>query len=156
VLNGSGFIGYSEDGINFKDQDNFWDVETSGQLLTRGNATGRTTEQMKDISTYTIVDGETLIEAWNIAENEEATSLHTWVIVSGVSYPSHRRLPGLVDIDTNILFNLWIIARMEDDVKKYKGSNVLNQDQVGGNVINGELVDYINLLQSPYTQKERL
>jgi hypothetical protein len=58
----------------------FWDVETSGQATSAGG-TGKTTAQMKDISTFL---------AWNIiavANPGTRNPSYIWNIVNGVTYP---------------------------------------------------------------------
>jgi hypothetical protein len=59
----------------------FWDTQTSGQATSDGG-TGKTTEEMMDIVTFTGV-------SWNItaADPGETNPTYTWNIVDTVSYP---------------------------------------------------------------------
>jgi hypothetical protein len=60
----------------------FWDVETSGQATSAGG-TGRTTDQMKSITTFSGAE-------WNIVAVANAgmrNPAYIWNIVSGVTYP---------------------------------------------------------------------
>jgi hypothetical protein len=74
-----GLVGSNEDGgIVSK---SFWDTETSGQATSAGG-TGKTTEQMQDI---TIFSGT----GWNITEValNETNPAYIWNIVNNVTYP---------------------------------------------------------------------
>jgi hypothetical protein len=72
-----GFLGYNAGGAN---QYSYWDTEVSTQPLSAGG-TGRTTEQMKQISNYS---------GWSIVavatENDRNTD-YIWNIVEGETYP---------------------------------------------------------------------
>ena len=60
----------------------FWDTQTSGQA-TLGGGTGKSTEQMKSIATFSGA-------GWNIiavANPSTRNPSHTWNIVNGVTYP---------------------------------------------------------------------
>jgi len=59
----------------------FWDVETSGQATSAGG-TGKTTEKMKDIATFSGA-------AWNIIAVAPGVTnpAYTWNIVDGQTYP---------------------------------------------------------------------
>jgi hypothetical protein len=73
-----GLLGYSEGTAS----NSFWDIETSGQSASAGG-TGKTTAQMKDITTFTGA-------AWNIgtvANAGERDSFYIWNIVNGMTYP---------------------------------------------------------------------
>jgi hypothetical protein len=48
-----GFVGAETISTNYRDYANVWDKETSGSTFTKGNAEGKTTEEMKTITTYT-------------------------------------------------------------------------------------------------------
>lgn len=73
-------------GVTFQDEDyemsgNYWDLETSNQTGTAGNATGRTTAEMKTQSTF---------QGWDFDD--------TWHMVEGLTYPllQWEALPGTV------------------------------------------------------------
>jgi len=48
-----GFCGGEVTGATYADENNFWDTETSLQATSAGNATGKTTAQMKTLATFT-------------------------------------------------------------------------------------------------------
>jgi C1A family cysteine protease len=50
--NDKGFIGSIETGLGYEMYGNLWDIEKSGQNYSLGNASGKTTIQMKDIQIY--------------------------------------------------------------------------------------------------------
>ena len=68
--------------------DSFWDVEISGQSWSDGG-TGKTTAEMKDISTFTDTATEGLDEPWHMTAVVSGTANHsyTWNIVDGQTYP---------------------------------------------------------------------
>ena len=47
-----GFVGTEYTGYKYNDTDNFWDITTSGQSTTTGNATGKTTAYMMNFITF--------------------------------------------------------------------------------------------------------
>jgi len=61
--------------------DSFWDIETSGQATSDGG-TGKTTAQMKDITTFSGA-------AWDIAAVASGVTdpAHIWNVVDGETYP---------------------------------------------------------------------
>jgi hypothetical protein len=59
-----GFAGTVDTGGSYEMPGNFWDMETSGQSSTAGNATGKTTAQMNSLSTFLGV-------GWDIALSDE-------------------------------------------------------------------------------------
>jgi hypothetical protein len=59
-----GFVGSQDIGGFYEDEGNFFDISTSGQISTTGNATGLTTKQMKDIQNY--IDA-----GWDISLSDE-------------------------------------------------------------------------------------
>ncbi len=61
-----GFAGDVNTDGDYEMSNNFWDVDTSGQDSTAGNAAGKTTEEMQDYETFTDTDTEGLDEPWNI------------------------------------------------------------------------------------------
>ncbi len=67
-----GFCGYLDESLPYTMLGNFWDVETSGQTSTAGNATGENTAEMKTLSTFTDT-------GWDFAD--------IWWMVEGVTYP---------------------------------------------------------------------
>jgi hypothetical protein len=71
-----GLVGYSDEGTV---SNSFWDIKTSGQDTSSGG-TGKTTEQMKDISTFS---------AWDIIVviSGETNPTYTWNIVGDETYP---------------------------------------------------------------------
>jgi len=67
----------------------FWDTETSGQATSDGG-TGKTTEEMQDISTFSDTETEGLDESWDIiavANTGTRNLAYIWNIVNGVTYP---------------------------------------------------------------------
>lgn len=78
---GNGFAGSAATDGDYQMTGNYWDVETSGQSSTAGEAAGRTTAEMMDIATY---------EGWNIAAvdgPDRRNTAYTWNIVGGEVYP---------------------------------------------------------------------
>lgn len=59
-----GLVGYDVNEVT----DSYWDVETSGQIVSAGG-TGLTTEQMKTMETFTDA-GWDFVEIWNIGESQ--------------------------------------------------------------------------------------
>lgn len=85
LFNIGGLVGGST-GELYTVSNSFWDTETSGQATSDGG-TGKTTEEMKNIETFTDTElSEGLIEAWNIVLLESYAS-ETWFIDNGNSYP---------------------------------------------------------------------
>jgi len=81
-----GLVGYNKGGTV---SDSFWDTQTSGQDTSDGG-TGKTTEEMMDIDTFTDAETEGLDEPWDIIavdnSNERDTG-YIWNIVDDVTYP---------------------------------------------------------------------
>jgi hypothetical protein len=77
-----GFAGSVDLGGDYQMAGNFWDIQTSGQSSTAGDATGKTTAEMQDVSTFS---GAT----WDITAVAPGVTFpaHTWNIVDGQSYP---------------------------------------------------------------------
>jgi hypothetical protein len=70
-------VGWNEDGSV---SNSFWDIETSGQATSDGG-TGKTTEEMQDIATFS---------AWDIvtvANPVTRNPSYIWNIVDDVIYP---------------------------------------------------------------------
>jgi len=73
-----GLVGYDKGTVS----NCFWDVQTSGQLISDGG-TGKTTAQMKNIATFSRA-------GWNVvgvANPSTRNPSYTWNIVNGVTYP---------------------------------------------------------------------
>jgi hypothetical protein len=69
-------------GVNDGDvSDSFWDIETSGQATSDGG-TGKTTEEMRDIATFSVAGWNIIAVALN-----ETNPAYIWNIVNGVTYP---------------------------------------------------------------------
>jgi hypothetical protein len=49
--------------------DNFWDIESSGQVSSSGGATGKTTAEMRSIATYTSLFSSGLTNPWDFVGN---------------------------------------------------------------------------------------
>ncbi|MBW6442786.1 hypothetical protein K0A97_03360, partial [Patescibacteria group bacterium] len=85
-----GFVGCQDTGGGWEDIGNFFDMETSGQNSTTGNATGMNTSDMKNFSTF-------YNEGWNISKIEDWNN-ETWIIEEGLDYPklSFQFLPDTI------------------------------------------------------------
>ncbi|MFO8109107.1 MAG: GLUG motif-containing protein, partial [Thermoplasmata archaeon] len=78
-----GFAGSVDTGGDYEMSGNFWDVETSGQTDTAGNATGKTTAKMIALSMFVDTD-------WDITDVPDTESRDTdyiWNIVDHETYP---------------------------------------------------------------------
>ena len=67
----------------------FWDIETSGQTTSAGG-TGKTTEEMQDIATFTDMETEGLDESWDIitvANPSARNPSYIWNIIDDETYP---------------------------------------------------------------------
>jgi len=64
----NGFAGHVTIGGSYEMSGNFWDIQTSQQSTTAGNATGKTTSLMKNKSTFTSVNWD-FNNIWWMAEN---------------------------------------------------------------------------------------
>ncbi len=85
----NGFAGTVVPDGGYEMTGNYWDVETSGQSATAGDATGLTTAEMMDMATY---------EGWNIVavdDPDRRNTAYTWNMVDGETYPflSWQRRP---------------------------------------------------------------
>jgi hypothetical protein len=91
--------------------DCFWDTETSGRATSYGG-TGKTTVQMKTISTFNNTQTEGLNNEWDIiavANDETRNTNYIWNIVAGSSYPflSWKPVPVVKTLSaTNIGYSL--------------------------------------------------
>jgi hypothetical protein len=67
----------------------FWDIEPSGQTTSAGG-TGKTTEEMQDIATFTDMETEGLDESWDIitvANPSARNPSYIWNIIDDETYP---------------------------------------------------------------------
>ena len=76
-----GFTGLTDNRGDYEMADDYWDTETSGQSTSAGDATGKTTAQMKDIDTFTNYD----IVA--VADIYTRNTSYIWNIVDDETYP---------------------------------------------------------------------
>jgi hypothetical protein len=77
----NGFAGSAVADEDYEMTDNYWDVQTSRQSSTAGDATGLTTVEMMDVATY---------GSWSIAVVDgpgRRNTAHIWNIVEGETYP---------------------------------------------------------------------
>ncbi len=86
-----GLIGEDEDG---RIRNSFWDAETTGQISSDGG-TGKSTEEMQSIETYTDTETTGLDQPWDIARGGEWSG-EIWYIYDEEDYP---RLRGLEEDD---------------------------------------------------------
>jgi hypothetical protein len=77
----NGFAGSVATDGGYEMAGNYWDIETSGQSATAGDASGRTTAEMMEVATY---DGWSLIA---VDDGDSRNTAYTWNIVSGRTYP---------------------------------------------------------------------
>jgi len=79
-----GLVGWNRDTV----ANSFWDIETSGQPTSDGG-TGKTTDEMTDIATFTNTDTEGLDEPWDMTgvAPDMTNPAYTWNIVNGQTYP---------------------------------------------------------------------
>jgi hypothetical protein len=78
-----GFAGRVSTGDDYEMTGSFWDTQTSGQTSTAGDATGKTTAEMQDITTFS---GAT----WDIvavANPSTRNASYIWNIVDDENYP---------------------------------------------------------------------
>ena len=74
-----GLVGLNRfDGVT---SNSFWDTETSGQATSDGG-TGKTSEEMRDITTFSVAGWNIIAVALN-----ETNPAHIWNIVNNVTYP---------------------------------------------------------------------
>jgi hypothetical protein len=78
VTNAGGLVGENEEGVV---TNSFWDTETSGQFTSAGG-TGKTTTQMRNITTFSGAGWNIIAVALN-----ETNPAYIWNIVNGVTYP---------------------------------------------------------------------
>lgn len=82
---GNGFLASEETAGSVTVEDCFWDTETSGRS-TSLKGVGKTTAQMKNITTFTDTDSVDLDEAWDMLSVFKSKD-KTWVIDNTESYP---------------------------------------------------------------------
>ncbi len=105
-----GFAGdVNNESIHFEMTGNFWDVQTSGQTDTVGNATGLPTAQMKTQSTFTDAD-------WDFDD--------VWHMVDGFTYPlfQYQELPDVDD------FSIDLTVTADNDGWNFVSFNLLPAD----------------------------
>ncbi len=79
-----GFAGLIDNSTaSFEMRGNFWDIGISKQTGTEGNATGSTTTEMKDISTFTNVGWDIV----GVADVDSRDAGHIWNLVDTETYP---------------------------------------------------------------------
>lgn len=91
--------------------DNFWDMETSGQLTSVGGVTGKTTAEMQNIATYTSLVSTGLTNPWDFVgdPNDDAGVEDIWNIHASINsgYPYlnwEYRLP--VEAPANLVLTI--------------------------------------------------
>lgn len=78
-----GFVGTLDTSVGYEMTGSLWDMETSGQIDTAGNATGKTTEEMMTISTFTNLGWDII----GVADIGNQDTNHIWNIVDTETYP---------------------------------------------------------------------
>jgi len=121
----------------------FWDKQTSGQDEdgSGGDATGKTTAQMQDISTYNDLATDGLDTVWDIAEELEWDE-EIWSINDGADYPKLKlpssQVPDVIGstetsaattLDNN---NLLVGDKIREWKQDIPESEVFDQDPLGG------------------------
>ncbi len=89
-----GFVGAQDTGGGWEDSRNFFDIDTSKQTSSSGNAIGKTTTQMKTMSTFTN-DGWDFSSIWKMDAN----------INEG--YPSHIKYGNICSDFSQIIMKLY-------------------------------------------------
>jgi hypothetical protein len=84
ATNVGGFAGLNT--VSAEIFDSFWDTQTSGSTTSAGNATGKTTAELKSILTFNDTATVGLDTPWDIALIGEHTT-ETWYIDNGNDYP---------------------------------------------------------------------
>ncbi len=77
-----GFAGNVDTGRNYAMTGSFWDTETSGQISTAGDATGKSTTEMQSLATFQ--GNGWVIVAVGPGETDDG---YTWNIVEELTYP---------------------------------------------------------------------
>jgi hypothetical protein len=78
---GKGFAGSVRTGEGYQMTGSYWDIQTSGQSSTAGDASGRMTAEMMEVATY---------EGWNmmaVDDHDTRNTAYTWNMVGGQTYP---------------------------------------------------------------------
>ena len=131
-----GFCGNVNTSGDFEDTDNFWDMNTSNQTSSAGNATGKTTAEMKNIDTYTDVVTVGLDEAWDMAGMLNFDS-EIWTIVNGITYPmltfERKKVTGVgTELSPYELQDWYHLADIRSDLDaNYKLTNNLDSSTDG-------------------------
>jgi hypothetical protein len=83
-----GLVGYKYESEYGSVTNSFWDIETSGQSSSMGG-TGKTTEEMKDVATFTDTSTVGLDSPWDFLgdPNDDTGSEDIWDIIDGITYP---------------------------------------------------------------------
>jgi hypothetical protein len=79
LSSGAGLVAY---GVDYRVGRCFWDIQSSGQATSAGG-TGKTTAEMKDITTFTDTDWDIIA----VADSDTLDTAYTWNIVDGETYP---------------------------------------------------------------------
>ncbi|MFO8109490.1 MAG: GLUG motif-containing protein, partial [Thermoplasmata archaeon] len=117
-----GFAGYVDTGGDYEMSGNFWDVETSEQTSTAGNATGKTTAEMKKRATFTDV-------CWDFN--------NIWHILEELSYPllQYQPMPtgsGTPE-DPYWIYDTWDLQNMNSDINAhYALASDINASETSG------------------------
>ncbi|MDG6220949.1 MAG: GLUG motif-containing protein, partial [Candidatus Thermoplasmatota archaeon] len=95
-----GFSGSVIVGGTYEMTGNYWDTETSMQTTTAGNATGKTTAQMKQQGNFV---------GWDFAD--------TWFMAESLSYPLLRDMPNPMSGsgtsgDPYVIYDVWTLQDM--------------------------------------------
>ncbi len=120
-----GLVGYSYNGTI---DASFWDVNTSGQPTSAGG-TGKTTVEMKTLSTFTSA-------GWDFVSETANGYLDTWqMCVDGLYYPKLSWqfplgdfvCPDGVDFyDFAVFAGQWLLEKLSYDVASGKGDGIVN------------------------------
>jgi len=110
-------------------EDSFWDTETSGQDTSAGDATGKTTEEMNDVATYTDTDTEGLDEPWDFVgdPNDDEGFEDIWSINENINdgYP-------FLTWQSFAIFDWYDLYAVRDDLdNNYVLMNDLDENSAG-------------------------
>ncbi|MBU4031654.1 MAG: hypothetical protein KKD98_02500, partial [Candidatus Thermoplasmatota archaeon] len=116
-----GFVANVNTGGSYNMTGNFWDIETSGQASTYGNATGKTTAEMKTQSTFTNASWD-FANIWWMIENDTYPLLR-WMDTEPPASPADLTVVHQGDILfqealTNCIFmnnySSWTLTRIQN------------------------------------------
>lgn len=86
-----GIVGTVTTGTNYEMADNFFDSQVSGQTSTSGVGTAKTTLQMKNVATYTLLGSSGLTNPWDFVgnPNNDVSNNNYWNIHASINsgYP---------------------------------------------------------------------